>query len=247
MTQYWIVFGLHLVFYFVLCHLIAFFDLRSKQHTAQLPVLRGVQQPVAAQYFSATFWYLLQRWIEFLYPGFSLWIVFSTLGANVFFNHDKSFLTQVGEYNAFVFPAIALIGIPTIIVRHFLGHRIGLRLCLYPEFAVTTDRLYYRFFVHWHSVKWSEIYAIKPINNSFGRACAYTVYLRSAVGLPTYPLWQVWKRTKTATLIVSCLLPNALTLKDLIERHYRQHAEQTHQSIYPSTTVTLPEENPATT
>jgi hypothetical protein len=144
------------------------------------------------------------------------------MGANVFFDDTKAIFAKIDEYLSFVVPAMVLLGIPIVIVRHFFGHRIGFRLFLYPEFGITDHQLYYRFFVQWHSITWDEIQSIQPIKSIYGQTHGYDIRLKSPVGIPTYPIFQVWKRTKSANLIFSCLLPNALEVKEAIERHTRK-------------------------
>lgn len=222
MTPYWTVFSVHLLLFFVICHLVALVDLRLKRVYKGHIATNKEEPPADTQFYLANFWYLQNRWLEFLYPFFGLLIVFSTMGAHVFFDDTKSTFAKIGEYLSFVIPAMALLGIPIIIVRHFFGHRIGFRLFLYPEFGITDHRLYYRFFVRWRSVTWDEIQGIQLIKSIYGQTHGYDIRLKSPNGIPTYPIVQVWKRTKTSNLIFSCLLPNALELKEAIERHAKQ-------------------------
>ncbi|MFN8443906.1 MAG: hypothetical protein U0175_24210 [Caldilineaceae bacterium] len=212
-------FAVHLVVIFGMIHLIALYDLKTRQDES----LKSL--PEKAELFLGNYWFFLDKWITFLRGFLILFGAISSYGT-LLLSGDKPIGMRIADYASFVLPTVAVFGLPLLVGRHMLFHPLGLTLGAYAEFAVTPDRLFYRFYKQWYSISFREIRTVRPIKHRSGRAIAYDIQLCLPVGIPILGRFQFWKVRRTSNLLVLVLLPNSLRLKQKIETSIYQQTAQ---------------------
>ena len=203
-------FAVHLVIIFGMIHLIALYDLKVRRGES----LKSL--PEKAELFLGNYWFFLDKWMSFLGAFVVLFGAISSYGT-LLLRGDKPIGMRFADYASFVLPTIAVFGLPLLVGRHMMFHPLGITLGAYAEYAVTPDRLFYRFYRQWHSIPFREIRTVRPIKLRSGRAIAYDIQLCSAVGIPRLGRFQFWKVRRTSNLLVWGLLPNSFKLKQRIE------------------------------
>ena len=103
---------------------------------------------------------------------------------------------------------------------NLFGRKIGSLFFSYPEYALSSEKLYYRFFLNWHSVNWSDVTRIVPakyIKRTFG----FWIVTDKLPGLPRFYYFYRYssaiRKPERYSIFLPCLLPGALELKAEVE------------------------------
>ena len=206
-----------LVLHFCIIYLLAATELaQRRKQQAQALELIATQE---VKFYPATIWYLQNKWLTFTRPialsmlgigGLMFW-GFISGGATPFaaFSHAGKLITI----------AILYFVLPITIVHYFFGGRIGLSLLCYAEYGITKEGLLYCPFTHWYLIPWEAVQGIRPMKSYMGTVHCFHVDIKDVITLPNWYKRYLWGNRAQYPLILHCLLPGVLTLKQEIEQH----------------------------
>lgn len=215
-----------IVYFLVLCVVVAI-ELNARRKQQERFLVTGITTHDAecsdVKLYTATFSYLFDKWLRFTGP---LFVSVGGIGSIIvvgFVGSGEPLVEAIWQTACLLFMAILIFGIPMVIMLHLFGARIGMTLLAYAEYGLCQEGLLYCPFTRWYLVPWRSVTQVRSTRVYRGTIPGYLI---EVAGIAIFPMWYqnyLFVRANRFSLVLLCLLPDALELKEEIEKRITQY------------------------
>ncbi len=204
--------------YFLLIAAAALIELRWRRKDKWREI--ESQRQSTTGYYLGSFGYFYYRWLMSTALYFVPITLMSLYLISAKIRQAGSFQEVLQHWAMSIVPAALFLVVPIFFIINLMGKKTGSSFFTYPEYAVSSEKLYYRFFLQWHSLDWSDVIRIEPVTIYTG-TIGYWIIANRLPGLPRFYhsydySWAIRKPTPYS-IYLPCLLPNSLELKAKVE------------------------------
>ncbi len=173
--------------------------------------------------YPATFWYLFNKWVRFTGVIFILVGGIGSLFVSGFISGGSTIVEAIWQTARILLLAMLIFTIPLAFVCHLFGARIGMNLLACAEYGTCQEGLLYCPFTQWYLIPWSSITRIRSTWAYMGKIPGFLIEGTKVSLFPNWYQAYLCGKADRFSLILLCLLPDALKLKEEIEKHITQH------------------------